>query len=83
MALNQQDQEWVKLLTTNAVHQAVEAFAQQQLEMLKCLLKKHQEACPHGKKLERGKMLLLGVVLGIGLVAGGTGYGLARMIAGL
>lgn len=83
MALSNQDQQWVKAITAAAVTQTLELFIDKQEIAIRGLLDEHQAACPHGKKIEKGKMLIVGIAIGVGLAAGGAGFGLAKFVAGL
>ncbi len=72
MALNAEDREWVKMVTRETV------FA-----VSKEVLIEHVKSCPHGKAMLMARQTIIGIIIGIGVISGGTFFGLAKLLSGI
>lgn len=50
-------------------------------ELVKEVLKEHIAMCPHGLKIVKNKMFLMGMMIGVGLGSGAIGGGVVIAIA--
>lgn len=69
MALSDEDREWVKLISEKAMFAVSEK-----------VLIEHVKSCPHGKALLIARQTIIGIVIGVGIVSGGTIFGLAKLL---
>ena len=72
MALNEQDKDWVKLLSREIAFQAI-----------KETLAQHIKSCPHGIAMLKAKWLIIGISIAPLLAGGGLGFALAKLFAGV
>lgn len=70
MALTKEDKEWVKLVSEKVMFAVSEK-----------VLTAHIKSCPHGKALLMAKQTIIGIIIGVGVVSGGTIFGLAKLLA--
>ena len=72
MSLTDADKELAKYIAKEVVATAVEH-----------IIKEHIEACPHGKNILIAKFFVVGLMIGVGLVSGGAGVLITKLLSGL
>lgn len=72
MTLSEDDKDWVKLMSTEVVR-----------EVLKEVIREHIASCPYGKFLSASKWFVIGLIVGPGIVGGGAGFAVAKLLAGM
>tara|TARA_R100001530_G_C4256609_1_gene139331 strand:- start:368 stop:586 length:219 start_codon:yes stop_codon:yes gene_type:complete len=72
MSLEPGDREWCKLISKEIAY-----------TINKEVIAEHIKTCPFGMKLLVGKYFCIGIAFGIGLVSGGGGFLIAKILSGL
>jgi hypothetical protein len=72
MALSEQDKEWVKLISEKLTYEVTER-----------VLSKHVEDCPYGQRQINYKHLIIGIIIGAGLLGGGSGLMILKSLLGI
>jgi hypothetical protein len=72
MALSEQDKEWVQLISERLTYAVVEK-----------VMLKHVEDCPYGQRQINYKHLIIGIIIGAGLLGGGSGLVMLKSLLGI
>lgn len=72
MALSEPDKEWIKLISEKLTYEVVEK-----------VMLKHIEDCPYGQRQINYKHLIIGIIIGAGLLGGGSGLMILKSLLGI